>query len=116
MTDPAISTPGTRLLALGSAPLMEAFALLGFEIWPDATTDQVENLLADLSARRQRALVLLEQDLARDWGTVLHRVRGEDPRIVVVEIPPLHAPDSYHPQVEDLVARVLGPSALEPLP
>jgi len=34
----------------------------------------------------------------------------------VTEVPPLHAPEAYHPQVEELVLRVLGPSALEGQP
>ena len=34
-------------------------------------------------------------------------------RIVITEIPPLHAPETYQPLVEDLVTRVLGAAVLE---
>jgi len=32
---------------------------------------------------------------------------------VITEIPPLHAPETYQPLVEDLVVRVLGAAVLE---
>lgn len=63
---------------------------------------------------QQKALVFLEHDLAREPGPWLRRVRAEGGRIVVAEIPPLHAPQAYHSAVEDLVRAVLGPQALEP--
>jgi hypothetical protein len=37
----------------------------------------------------------------------------EGGRLVVVEIPPLEAPHDYHPQVEDMILSILGPTALE---
>ena len=57
----------------------------------------------------------LEHHLARHAGPWLERVRGEGGRIVIAEIPPLHAPGDYHPQVEDVVRRILGANALETL-
>ncbi len=41
-------------------------------------------------------------------------MREEGGRVVVAEIPPLHAPEDYHPQVEDVVRAILGAGALEP--
>lgn len=103
----------TRIVAMGAAALVEGFALIGFETWPDATEDDLETLLLEFTQRRQRALVLLEPKLARCKCAALAKVRAEGGRIVVTEVPPLHAPGEYHPSVEDLVVAVLGASALE---
>lgn len=105
-----------RLIAMGHAALTQGFALLGFETHPDADREMVESVLEQLLKHREKALVLLEHELARADGVYLNRVRSEGGRIVVVEVPPLHAPADYHPPVEDLVERVLGPSALEEQP
>lgn len=111
--NPSASTP-TRMIALGSAALTEGFSLIGVETIPDATPEALEELLADLVRRQEKALVFLEHDLARSQGPWLTRVREEGGRVVVAEIPPLHAPEDYHPQVEDVVRAILGASALEP--
>lgn len=103
-------------IAMGSAALTRGFALLGFETYPDATPELVEKVLEGLVDRREKALVLLEHQLARSHGPVLAQVRSEGGRIVVGEVPPLATPADYHPPVEDLVRRILGPSALEEQP
>ena len=108
--------PATRMIALGSAALTEGFSLIGIETLADATPEQLENLLADLVRRREKALVFLEHDLARSQGRWLRHVREEGGRIVIAEVPPLHAPGDYHPQVEDVVRAILGAQALEPKP
>lgn len=108
--------PATRMIALGSAALTEGFSLIGIETLADATAEQLENLLADLVRRQEKALVFLEHDLARSQGPWLRRVREEGGRVVIAEVPPLHAPEDYHPQVEDVVRAILGAQALEPKP
>lgn len=109
-------TPDTRLIALGSAAITEGFNLIGFETLPDATAQELDELLGELVRRRQKALVLVEDYLARGSGATLERVRMEGGRIVVAEIPALHAAGDYHPQVEELILSILGPSALEERP
>lgn len=113
---PAADTvaPPTRLIALGSAALVEGFNLIGAEIVRDATPEMLEELLARLVQNREKALLFLEHHLARGQGPWLKRVREEGGRIVIAEIPPLHAPEDYHPQVEDVVRGILGSQALEP--
>lgn len=106
----------TRLIAMGSSALMEGFALIGFETWPEAGADDVERVLTDLVRRRHRALIFLEPRLARAGGPVLQKVRNEGGRIVITEVPPLQAPGEYHPEVEDLVVSLLGGGALEERP
>jgi vacuolar-type H+-ATPase subunit F/Vma7 len=105
----------TRLIAMGSAELTLGFRLIGFEIFADATVDDVEELLKELVQQREKALVLLEPELARCDSASLEHVRSEGGRIVVTEVPSLRAPQDYHPEVEDVVRSVLGPGALEDL-
>ena len=108
----AAATP-TRIIALGSAALTEGFGLIGVETFPDATAEQLEGLLAELVRNREKALVFLEHNLARSEGKWLQHVREEGGRVVIAEVPPLHTPEEYHPQVEDLVRAILGAQALE---
>ncbi len=105
----------TRLIAMGSAELTLGFRLIGFETVADAKADDVERVLHNLIARKEKALVLLEPELARSNMPSLELVRREGGRIVVTEVPPLHAPQDYHPEVEDVVRSVLGPGALDDL-
>ncbi|MCK9394090.1 MAG: V-type ATP synthase subunit F [Methylobacter sp.] len=106
----------TRLIAMGGAALIEGFSLLGFETYPEATPQILDAVLKELVQNQQKALVILEEKLARSGTALLHQVRSEGGRIVVIEVPPLQAPEDYHPLVEDLIRRVLGPSALEESP
>ncbi|MVF23049.1 hypothetical protein EVC37_15705 [Methylocaldum sp. BRCS4] len=103
----------TRLIALGSTALLEGFALIGFETHADATPDILEAVLKDLVRTQEKALIVLEQALARSGTALLTQVRAEGGRIVVVEIPSLQAPEDHQAAVDDLVRRVLGPSVLE---
>lgn len=105
-----------RMIAMGGQALTEGFTLLGFETHADATPDDVEDTLTELLGRKEKALVFLEHGLARAGSLALNRVRREGGRIVVTEIPPIHAPSDYQPPVEKLVLRVLGPSALKERP
>ena len=102
-----------RVVALGGAALMQGFALLGAETHEDATPEDVERVLADLLRSQDQALVFVENVLVTRGGHYLDRVRREGGRIIVSEIPPLDAPESYRPPVEALVVRVVGASALE---
>jgi vacuolar-type H+-ATPase subunit F/Vma7 len=107
-----MTTP-TRLVALGHAPLMEGFRLIGLETHPNATHETVERVLSELVRSGGKALVFLEHHLAGGRGPWLEQVRNEGGRIVVTEIPPLAAPGSYSPAVDQLVRSILGPGALE---
>jgi vacuolar-type H+-ATPase subunit F/Vma7 len=102
-----------KLIFMGSQALADGFALLGFDIFPNATTEIVESELSKLLKSQERALVFLEDSLTRQPGPAFLRARTEAAGIIITEIPPLNAPETYHPSVEDLVARVLGPSVLD---
>jgi len=90
-----------RLVAMGSAALMQGFDLIGFETWPDADQETLEIVLEEMLRQRQRALLLLEPHLARCNCAALRMVRTEGGRIVMTEIPPLDSPGDYHPLLDD---------------
>lgn len=102
-----------RMIALGSAALMEGFALIGFETHVNPAPEEVEDLMRDLLRKQQAALVVIEQRLARNPGRHLMRAQNEGGRIVITEIPELGLPENYHSRVETLVQQVLGAGALE---
>lgn len=106
---------GTRLIAMGSAALTEGFSLIGFETWPDASEEDLEEVLNEIMSQKQKALVFLEPHLAKCDCSSLRKVQMEGGNILVTEIPSLHTPGDYRPQVEDLVVSVLGASALKSL-
>jgi vacuolar-type H+-ATPase subunit F/Vma7 len=101
------------MIALGSAALMEGFALIGFETIADPAPEAVEKLLQDLQRNQQSALVVIEQGLARNPGRHLQHAQREGGRIVITEIPEIGMSGSYHSRVEGLVQSLLGPAALE---
>jgi vacuolar-type H+-ATPase subunit F/Vma7 len=109
----ALLTAPARMIALGSAALMEGFALIGFETHVDPAPEDIENLMHELIRSQQAALVVMEQHLARNPGRFLVRAQSEGGRIVITEIPELHLPEDYHSRVESLVQQILGPQALE---
>jgi len=98
---------------MGSEALADGFALLGFEIFTNATQDDVEKLLAGLLKQKQKALIFLEDSLAKSPKETFLHARSEAAGIIITEIPALNAPETYRPMVEDLVIRVLGASVLD---
>jgi vacuolar-type H+-ATPase subunit F/Vma7 len=108
MSQPDTQPPSTRIIVMGAVAIVDCFRLAGIETRPDATPEDVERLLKELTESRQKALVLLEDSLARTEGPWLKRVRSEGGRIVVTQFPPLHRPSDYHTVVDDLLQSVLG--------
>ena len=101
-----------RTLAMGHAALMDGFALLGIETWPDATVEDVEKVLSGLIRKRTRALIYLQSDLAKHSGALLQTVRNEGGDILISEIPDILSARDYRAPVELLIERVLGQHAL----
>lgn len=102
-----------RFIAMGSHALMDGFALLGFEVFPNVTVETVEKILAQLLKNREKALIFLENNLSQQPGKYLSQARSEAAGIIITEIPPLQSPDTYQPLVEELITRVLGTTALD---
>jgi vacuolar-type H+-ATPase subunit F/Vma7 len=110
---PASLIAPARMIALGSAALMEGFALIGFETRVDPAPEDVEKLMHELIRNQQSALVVIEQRLARNPGRHLMHAQNEGGHIVITEIPEIRLPENYHSRVENLVQEILGPAALE---
>jgi vacuolar-type H+-ATPase subunit F/Vma7 len=109
---PSLTAPA-RMIALGSAALMEGFELIGFETFPDPTPEQSEKLFEELLHRQQAALVVIEQRLAQHPGRYLVLAQQEGGRIIITEIPEIHQSAIYHSRVENLVQNILAPNAME---
>jgi len=103
----------TRMIAMGDRPLMEGFALLGFETWPNASSEDLDTLLLELLKSGQKAVLLLETHLSQSQSSILSKVRTHGGKILVTEVPAINASDKFHPFVEDLVIQVLGKNALD---
>ncbi len=104
----------TRMIFLGREALTEGFRLIGFETWPDASPAVLETLLRELLDDRQSAFIVLDEKLARSESRLLERVRTDGGRIVVTEVPALHAPDDFHSELEDRVHKMFGHSLFQP--
>ena len=98
----------TRMIALGKRPLMEGFALLGFEVQPDAELQQLERLLLQLQQNDEKALVLIESYLSRSASIVLEKIRKSGGKIVITEIPAIHLAGDYRPYADELVTQIMG--------
>ena len=105
--------PAARLLAFGSAPLMQGFRLIGCETYADVDEAELERVLAQLVQSNETAMLYVESTLLHGNGRWLTHCRSEGGRIVICEVPPLTAATEYTPQVETLVANVLGVHALD---
>jgi vacuolar-type H+-ATPase subunit F/Vma7 len=93
----------TRIIALGSAALMDGFRLAGVEVMPNATADELEALLKSLVAEKEKALVLIEAGLVEEPGPWLHHVQSEGGRVLVVQIPSLTGAGEYRSDVDRLI-------------
>ena len=102
-----------KIIAIGNAALMDGFALLGIETYADASAEQINAVLSELSRSRERALVYLQQDLMSAEIPMIQQLRIQGGSILICEIPDLHTADDYQPEVEKLISRVLGSSVLE---
>lgn len=108
-----------RYLILGSQALVEGFALVGFETFPHATSEQVETVLLELLKRQEKAFVIIESTLTHPSRSpekvlpALSRARREAAWLIISEIPPLNSSEIYHPSIETLITQVLGESVLE---
>ena len=101
----------TRIIALGSAALMDGFRLAGLEVIADAGREQLETLLKSLLSGKEKALVLVEDHLSANPGPWLDRALSEGGHVVVVQVPSLARAGDYHPEVDKLIGCVHGDNA-----
>lgn len=97
-----------RMLAFGSRTLMDGFALLGIETFADVDAEEVGRILTSLYRSKEKALVFLQQDLARQDISILVEIREEGGEILISEIPDILSADAYEAPVDHLIHRVLG--------
>ena len=98
----------TRQLFLGDASLASGFRLAGFEVFPDADIDRLEQLLGQLRNNRSAAFVVIDQRLAQSDSRILEEVRREGGRILLTQVPPLTSPDQMKSSVDDHIGQLLG--------
>ena len=101
-----------RLIAMGDEALMQGFALIGFETWPDAGEQELEALLGELIAGKAQALLLLQSRLARSDVPNLRQVLNEGGRLVVAEIPSLAAAEGFQSSIEELLEGFMQPGGI----
>lgn len=94
----------TRIIALGSAALMDGFRLAGIEVVAEASREQLETLMKSLLSGKEKALVLVEDHLSANPGPWLDRALSEGGHVVVVQVPSLAHAGDYHPDVDRLIA------------
>lgn len=102
-----------RLVVIGTAYLVHGFSLIGAEIYADADSAKVEEVLADLVKSGDEGWCCWRATSPMLADTGWDRLRNEGGRIVVTELPHLAAPYDYAPAVDDVVRAVLGPDALK---
>jgi vacuolar-type H+-ATPase subunit F/Vma7 len=102
-----------KIIAIGNAALMDGFALLGIKTYADASAEEINAVLTELVRNRERALVYLQQNLMSAGIPMVQQLRTRGGLILICEIPDLHTPEDYQPEVEKLIGRVLGSSVLE---
>lgn len=98
----------TRQLFLGEASLATGFRLAGFEVYPDADTTQLDQLLDKLVATRTPAFVVIDRELAESDSRRLQQVRLEGGRILITQVPRLTRPEQMHSAIDDHIRQLLG--------
>lgn len=98
----------TRQLFLGDASLATGFRLAGFEVYPGADADQLDQLLERLVADRTPAFVVVDQALAQSKSRRLEEVRREGGRILLTQVPPLTHPEQMHSAIDEHIRQLLG--------
>ena len=95
------------MIFMGASALTDGFRLIGFETWPSATEQELDELLGELASTNSQALVLLQSRLARCQSSNLRRVQSEGGRIVIAEIPPLEAPAEFRSGIEEMLQTIM---------
>jgi vacuolar-type H+-ATPase subunit F/Vma7 len=97
-----------RNIFIGSAALTDGFRLIGFETLTDPDLQQLDRLLNELQGSRQRALLIIEQPVSQMGSKLLEQVRNEGGRIVLSEVPSLHAPDNFQGELDAQLKKLTG--------
>lgn len=100
----------TRMLFLGADSLADGFRLIGFETYASPSPQEVDQVFRQLRQSRDKAFVIVDEDVMRSGAANLARVRREGGRIVVIAIPPLAGPVQLESEVADRLQAMFGSS------
>ena len=100
----------TRQLFLGDAALATGFRLAGFEVFPDATKQDLDRILEQLQNERTPAFVVIDQALATCDCRRLQDVRDEGGRILLTQVPGLSERGPLSSIVDQRIQQLLGAS------
>lgn len=109
---PHAELPPTRLLFLGEDSLAEGFSVIGFEAHANPAPAEVDRIFRELLAAREKAFVIVDDEVMEMEVEHLKRVRREGGRIVVVAIPKLAAPPQLGSEVAERLASMFGGATL----
>jgi len=93
---------------MGEAALSDGFHLIGFETMVEPTVEELELILRQLVAEKQKAFVVLDHRLAACDSPMLQLIRAQGGRIIITEAPPLNAPDNFHCEIDAQLHMLLG--------
>ncbi len=103
----------TRILFLGEESLADGFRLIGFETHPNPAPETVDRILRDLRRNREKAFVIVDDEVMREEIPSLKQVRREGGRIVVISVPRLNAPPVLASEVANRLAALFGAATLQ---
>jgi vacuolar-type H+-ATPase subunit F/Vma7 len=96
------------MLFLGDDRLADGFRLIGFETFPNPTPAQADDVFRGLSRNREKAFVIVDDQIMRSDIAGLEQVRREGGRIIVVSIPQLSEPPRLISGVADRLTAMFG--------
>jgi vacuolar-type H+-ATPase subunit F/Vma7 len=96
------------MVFLGADSLADGFRLIGFETHASPSPADVDQVFRELRNSRDRAFVIVDEQVMRSGAANLARVRREGGRIVVVAVPPLIGPVQLQSEVANRLAAMFG--------
>lgn len=106
----------TRMLFLGEESLADGYRLLGFETYADPSADEVDRIIRNLRRNREKAFILVDDQIMGKDIPNLRLIRREGGRIVVIGVPRLASPVTLASDVADRLAALFGAANLQPDP
>jgi len=100
------------MLFLGEDSLAEGFSVIGFETRANPAPAEVDRIFRELLAAREKAFVIVDDEVMQMDVEHLKRVRREGGRIVVVAVPKLAAPPQLGSEVAERLASMFGGATL----
>lgn len=100
------------MLFLGDDRLADGFRIIGFETYANPSTAEVDRVFRELARSRDKAFVIVDDEVMQMDAGNLKQVRREGGRIVVIAVPALSAPPHLGSEVAERLASMFGRSNL----